>query len=537
MARRILSLWFPRLGAERCLRRMPDLAVRPFATVAAEGGALRLASLSAAAEAGGLRRGMPLADARAMLPDLLTRPADPHGEAAFLGALARWAGRFSPWIAPEGADGAPGGAAEGLVLDVTGCAHLFGGEAGLLQALLDGFGGLGLTVRAGLADTLGAAWAVARHGERAGPPLPVGDAIDQEVHATRSRAARRGPGAERIGPAAIIVPPGATRETIAPLPVAALRIAPEAVATLAGLGLRRIGDLAPLPRAQLARRIGLDVVRRLDQALGRMPEPVAAARPGPGFGLRLTCPEPLLRRDDVIAGFGRLAAALGERLRAAGMGARRVRALLDRAEGGRAVAEAGFARPVDEGEAIMAVLALRLDGVEAGSGFERLRLRAVEVEPRARPVARAEGTEAVADLVGRLGGRIGIDSLIRFHPAESHLPEKAAIEMAAAFAPPAGGWPRHGLDRPLLLLPPEPVLPADDARPPRAFRWRRRLLVRAAAFGPERIAPEWWLDDPAWRSGTRAYWRIETGTGERLWLFEAAGGEVGGGWFVHGLFA
>jgi protein ImuB len=138
------------------------------------------------------------------------------------------------------------------------------------------------------------------------------------------------------------------------------------------------------------------------------------------------------------------------------------------------------------------------------------------------------GVEGVADLIGRLGGRIGLDALVRLHPADSHIPEKGATAMAAGFSAPAPGWPARGGMRPLVLHPPEPVEPEGAGRPPRAFRWRRRRHVAAAAFGPERIAPEWWLDDPAWRSGPRDYWRVETAAGERLWLFEAQGGETTG---------
>jgi protein ImuB len=528
--RRILSLWFPRLAAERWLRAEPELGVGPFAVVAADRGALVLASLGAEAEAAGLRRGMGLADARAVLPGLATRSADPLHEARFLAGVARWAGRLSPWVAVDGD--------EALVLDVTGCARLFGGEEGLVAIAREGLEALGLTVRAGLADTVGAAWAVARHGGRGEDMAPTGDAIDQEVHATRSRAARRPAAPARVEAGAVIVPPGAGRAALAPLPVAALRIGPETAAALAGLGLRRIGDMAVLPRAHLARRFGVDVVRRLDQALGHEPEPVGAARPGPGLAVRLTCPEPIGIEADVLAGFARLADALATRLKGAGLGARRVRAVLDRVDGAAATVEAGFARPVDTADAIMAVLGLKFDGLEAGFGFEVLRLAAAETEPRAQPRSRKGRAEAegTADLIGRLGARIGLDALVRLVPGESHLPEKADIEVAAAFVPAVETWPRRGAPRPLVIFPPEPVTPDDDGRPPHSFRWRRRRLVRTAAIGPERIAPEWWLDDPDWRSGTRSYWRVEAVDGTRLWLFQAFGGEMPGGWFVHGRF-
>ena len=532
--RRILSLWFPRLAAERVVRAAPELAGRPLAVVADRRGALVLAGLSAAAEAAGLGRGMALGDARAILPDLVTRPADPAGLARSLAALRRWAGRFSPWVAEE-----PG---EALVLDVTGCARLFGGEPGLVAQVAAEAGQLGLSLRLGLADTLGAAWAVARHGGAETLPLHAGDAIDQEARATRSRAGKRAWG--RVPPPAAagggIVPPGATLAGIGPLPVAALRLAPEAVERLQALGLGRIDALAALPRAAVGRRFGPEVGRRLDQALGRLPEPVSPAPPEPVLALRLTLPEPIGRTEDVLAGIDRLLAPLAARLVAAGKEARRVRLTLTRTDGTAVVREVGLARPTVEAAAIRPLLAIRLDGLDAGFGIERLRIEAPEVEPVARQqgLAAEPGGDALADLIGRIGARLGLEAVLRLHPAESHLPEKATVEVPAAFTAPAGAWPWPGAPRPILLLdPPEPLGPAAGTAPPAGFVWRRRPHRGAAVYGPERITPEWWLDHPAWRSGPRDYWRVETEAGTRLWLYEARGAEVPGGWFAHGLFA
>ncbi|HPG21924.1 MAG TPA: DNA polymerase Y family protein [Amaricoccus sp.] len=549
--RRILSLWFPRLDAERVMRAEPQLADRPLGIVAEAGGALVLASLGAAAEAAGLRRGMALGDARAICPDLVTRPEDALRAADFLAALRRWAGRFSPWVAAEGR--------EALVLDVTGCAHLFGGEAGLAETVEAGAAGLGLSLRLGIADTLGAAWAVARFAGAGPGPVHAGDAIDQEARATRSRAQKRRwerggaapPVAGRPAGGCRIVPPGETRAHLGPLPVAALRLGVAEIQALQGLGLRRIEDVAVLPRAQLARRLGPEVVRRLDQALGRAPEPVSPARPEHVFALRLTFPEPIGLEADVLAGLDRLLPPLCARLRAAGRGARRLRLTLMRVDGGAETRELGLARPADAPEAIRPLLALKLGDIDAGFGIEVLRLEAVAVEPlsprqhrgqlaasAAAAAARQGGDpEGMAELLGRIGARLGLDSLTRLHPAESHLPEKGATVMAAAYSAPARDWPAPAAPRPIVIFPPEPVTPRDGEAPPRDFVWRRRALRRAAAFGPERIAPEWWLDDPAWRSGPRDYWRVETEAGDRLWLFEARGGEAPAGWFAQGIFA
>lgn len=543
LPRRILSLWFPRLAVDLVMRKEPQLAGLPLGVVADRRGSLVIANLSAEAEAIGLRRGMALGDAKAIRPDLLTRPEDMAALSGFLAALRCWAGRFTPWVAEDD---------DGLVLDVSGCAHLFGGEAGLVAAVEGGAARIGLALRLGLADTFGAAWALARYAGADSSPAFTGDAIDQEARATRSRAQKRHwghggpPATPEAGLTAVIAPPGETMAWIGPLPVAALRLDPAAVAALQELGLRRIADVAAQPRAPLIRRTGPEVALRLDQAVGRVAEPVAPAPPPAIFALRLGFPEPIGLTEDVLAGVDRLLPPLCDRLADAGRGLRRLRLSLLRSDGGVVQREIGLARPTVEPPAIRAILSLALGEVDVGFGLDGLRLEALETEPvpviteRKLPGARAEVREAepeAADLVGRLGARLGLEALLRLHPAESHVPEKATTEMAAAFVLPPKGWAPAGYTRPPLLFPPEAITLLDDAVPPTGFVWRRQACRRRTAWGPERLTPEWWLDDPAWRSGPRDYWRIETEDGLRLWLYAALGGELAAGWFAQGVFA
>jgi protein ImuB len=552
--RRILSLWFPRLAAERALRRLRPAEPPPFAVVAEAGQMQRLAALSAEAEAAGLRRGQPLRDARAMCPALVTRPADPAAEAAFLTALRRWAGRYSPWVAEEPPDA--------LVVDLTGCAHLFGGEAALLDRLRTETAALELTLRAAVADTLGAAWALARHAGGATAPGRSGDAIAQEARATRARAARRtAPPPAPAGGCSHIAPPGATRAALAPLPPAALRLPAATVEALARLGLRRIDALAGLPRAALARRFGRDLVQRLDQALGVEPEPVSPAGAPLHFAVRLSLPEPIGLAGDLAAALDRLVPRLCARLAERGRGARRLRLQAFRADGGVATAVLDLARPGHDAALIGRLLQMKLPEIDAGFGIDLMRLEALQTEPvhtlqhrghLEAGIAAEAGAARLDELIARLGARIGMEAIARLHPADSHIPEKTAQIRAAAWsAPGPAPWPRPEAPRPALLLArPEPLtLPAAPpcgpaqngqrtrATPPERFRWRRRDLVALAATGPERIAPEWWLDDPAWRSGVRDYWRVETDSGLRLWLFHAHGATASGGWFCHGIFA
>lgn len=549
--RRILSLWFPRLGAERLIRCQPVLGDQPLAVVEEQQNIQLITALNAIAQAQGVQVGQPVRDAHAMCPGLLTHPRSVAAETRFLEALQRWAGKFSPWVAPEEGDA--------LVVDLTGCAHLFGGEAQLMQVVEDDCTDLGLSVLMGLADTRGAAWALARYAGRATGSDRSGDAIDQEARATRSRAGKRkhwtkGGAApavyRRTGNTQRIARPGQTYGALSPLPIAALRLDPQVAAQLGRLGLRRVGDLLGQPRAGLARRFGRGLVMRLDQAMGSAPEPVSPAKPPDHFAVRMTLPDPIGLAEDVMAGLDRLLPRLCKALESKGKGARRVALQAYRSDHGVEAIEVGLARPSFDPDRIRPLLELKVDEIDAGFGIDMLRLVAVQVEPLHDAVvvghlqagaavqARLNKTNALDDLLGRLGARVGLDAIRRLHPADSHIPEKSHSVLAAAWsAPHEAPWPAPSNPRPLLLWPPEPVHAPATPQMPDSFRWRGRDLTRLRAIGPERLAPEWWLDDPNWRSGTRDYWVTDTTDGQRLWLFYGHGGAISPGWFCQGSFS
>lgn len=542
--KRILSLWFPRLGAERLLRAMRGLPDTPFAVIEQAGQMQRIASVSVLAQAAGVYPGQPLRDALAICPALATQARDAAAEAAFLTRLRRWAGQFSPLVAEEPPDA--------LALDITGCAHLFGGEAAMVDRIGAALEGMGLSVQAGLADTPGAAWALARHAGRIAATGRSGDAIQQEARATRSRAATRprhaaGPASTSFAPA--IAAAGQTHSALARLPVAALRLDPDTVAQLTRLGLRHVGDLTGQPRAALARRFGKGLVLRLDQALGSAPEPISPARPDTAFATRLSLPDPIGLLPDMLAALDRLLPRLCEMLADKRQGARVIRLEAWRSDGQRQQITLTLARASHDPARIRPLLAMRLDQIDAGFGIDMFRLEALRTEPlhdrqasghldAARAAAsRAARDTALEDLMTRLGARIGMEAITRHHPGNSHIPEKSAQVLAAAWSDPARDWPAPPAPRPLLLWRPEPVTAPDTPDPPARFRWRRRDLALACAQGPERIAPEWWLDEPDWRSGTRDYWIVTTACGTRLWLFFAHGAAMSRGWFCQGSFA
>ncbi|MEM9844148.1 MAG: DNA polymerase Y family protein [Pseudomonadota bacterium] len=550
--RRILSIWFPHLAAERVLRHMnldPDV---PFAVVGEVGQMQVLHTLNAAAAAAGLQRDQPLRDAHAVCAGLITKAANPPEDARFLNSLARWAEQLSPWVAVEGTSA--------LTIDISGCAHLFGGEEALLDKIRIESGQFGLTAQCGIAGTVGAAWALARFAGRRPGPTRSGDAIDQEARATRSRAAKRRHwergGAAPTAPCGSgtagvqhIADPGKIYQAVSPLPVTALRIGPDDAAALNRLGLRKIGDLLGQPRAPLARRFGKGLILRLDQMMGSAPEPVSPQRAAPRFATRLSLPDPIGLREDVTAALDRLVPRLCRLLEKEGQGARLIRLEVYRCDSTVTAIEIGLAQPADTPDRIHALLDLKLDEIDAGFGIDVIRLEAIVTEPIQRRTraghldadaaarARTDQNTALQDLLGRLGGRVGFEAITRRHPVSSHIPEKTAQVLAAAWSEPASGWPAPPAPRPLLIWRPEPVNAPDHPQPSATFRWRGRDHGVTEARGPERIAPEWWLDEPDWRSGVRDYWHVVTDRGDRLWLYYAHGGTMSAGWFCHGKFA
>ena len=528
MERRVVSLWLPTFATDWLSRRrraaQPGSRSEPLATVTAVQGGQRIAAANLAAQETGVIPGLPLADARALAPTLHIIPADPAADARALAALADWCGRYTPWTAVDLDAGEAGGG--GLWLDVSGCAHLFGGEAALLDDLAGRLRGLGYSARAAIADTPGAAWAVARFA-----------------------------GIGRHGTA--VVPQGEQERIIAPLPVAGLRLDTAMVEGLSRLGLRRIGDLLALPRAPLVARLGNVVVRRLDQALGRAGESLSPRRPVPAQHVRLAFVEPISRPEDTARATRRLIEDMEARLETSGRGARRLTLTLYRVDGTCAGTSVGTSRPVRDPDHLCRLFRERLKGLDPGFGIEVMTLSVptaddlgpVQTELGSSRTIRAEG---LARLVDRLGNRFGPGRVTRLVGQASHIPERVCREVSALAPDPP--IPREALEgahrpspaRPLHLLPsPEPIdvlAPVPD-HPPVMFRWRRRQHRVARAEGPERIGPEWWREERLMESGarehlTRDYYRVEDREGGRYWVYREGFYRPGLAprWYLHGVF-
>ena len=506
--RRFLSLDLPRLAIERRLRASgaAEDALLALAVPGAHGPLIHAATR--AAQEAGAAPGQRIVDARGICPGLRVEEADQRGDAQALERLVLWARRWCPWTAADGPSA--------LVMDVTGSAHLWGGEAGLLGEVEERLAGLGLAARLAIAPTRGAAWALARF----------------------------------AGPRALCAP-GAIEAMTGALPVQALRLSSGTTLTLRRLGLPTIGALLAVPRVPLARRFARGApddspLLRLDQLLGRLPEPLHCPDDPPRFLARASLSEPV---QDPTPLLPPLAAELCAMLEARGAGARRVILSVFRSDGAVSSAEAATSRATRDPVHLVRLFDGRLERLDPGFGFDHVTLGALVAEalPAGQPGlgGTADPGEDLARLVDRIGARFGPRALQRSQPQESHMPERSEVLvpvlLTGASGPPA--WTtRPQASQPLRLFdPPEQVrvVYAVPEGPPAQFVWRR-LTHRVVRFsGPERTAPEWWRERPGTR--LRDYYRVEDQDGRRFWLFrEGLLGDGRGGeprWFVHGAFA
>ena len=457
-------------------------------TVSRSGQQVVLAAVCRNALALGLSPGMPLTQARAMVPGLAVHDADPAADTALVQRIGDFAARrITPLVALSGNDG--------LWLDLTGTAHLHGGERRLCAKLLRFCAKLGLEARIAVAGNGAAAHALARHGS---------DALT-------------------------LCPNGREQAALAPLPLAALRLEPATTEAMRRLGLERIEDLIGMPRGPLVRRFGKAVLLKLDQALGHAAEPFDPIVPYDAPSASLRFAEPIGGAETIARALAQLLAELIETLRAAGLGARALLLVCDRVDKQQQRIEAGAARATRDAAHWLRLLGQHIDTIDPGFGIDAMRLIAARTEPLGATnvpgdLAAPEPVPDLAQLVDLIVGRIGPQRLYRLSAVESDVPERSVRKVAPLDTPIAwpDAWPRP----PRLLPRPEPignVLAELPDAPPRRFTWRGKTHKLVRGDGPERIYGEWWKRSGE-RDAVRDYFRVEDETGARFWLFRRGDG-------------
>ncbi len=488
----------------------------PCIVVTRQNNALQISALDDAAARLGLEVGLPLANVRAICPDIQVFDADPVADARALNAIADWCDRFTPLVALD--------LPHGLFLDITGCAHLFGGEAALLQTLCEALTRQGFAVSAAIAGTSICARTLNRH-----------------VHGR-------------------IVMDGEEADSVKPLPVFALGADDAITRGLRRAGLKTIGDVASRSRPEIAARFGADFTALLDQALGQSDVPISPRQPLPDYIVEKRFAEPVLTDGVIAATLSRLALTLVAAMERHGKGARRLEARFFRTDGAVRAIAVDTGQPVIRPEVIDRLFRERLDALadplDPGFGFDLVRLSAsrteIVVQQQRDLDANVHDNDELAALIDRIAARIGGRRVVVHLPQDTHIPERAetaapaqhhlAAAMLAAWPARAEGEPPL---RPLRLFEkPEEieVTAMFPDGPPAHFKWRRAQHRITRVEGPERIAMEWWRQSAEGRrhDHTRDYFRVEDRDGRRFWLYRHGlyGREVRSfRWFMHGVFA
>lgn len=516
--RRFMRLFLPHWPTDRLKRRNAALraGMGPLVLYEKAASALRIHALDEAGAGLGLYEGQPLAEARAIEPSLIAAPADADGDARDFCALAEGLTRYAPFVGI--------GAVGDAVLDISGCAHLFGGEEALIGDALARLSRAGFSARAAIADSPGAAYAAAHYGGMR------------------------------------IIPPGGAGPALAELPVAALRISPDIAATLSRLGLKRIGQLYAMPRAPLTARMGAEVLKRLAEALGTEDEPINPLFPAPEYEASAPLLEPIVSAEAILVCLEKMARELEALLARDGKGGRRFDLIFYRVDNRLTKVAVGASRPTRKPAVLLRLFKDRLadchDPRDAGFGYDLLKLKAFDCAPyEAGAPARFDAPESegdIAALADRLANRMGGARVCLIRLLNAHMPERSAefapfagagrllASKGSFFLPPLGEGEKKEEEpaRPLTLLArPEAIaaIAGVPDGPPMRFIWRRVSYPVRRASGPERLAGDWRREE---EERARDYYRVEDASGRRFWIYrEGLFGECAAPkWFLHGFF-
>jgi protein ImuB len=542
--RRILALWLPRLPTDRLIRKRGAPFDAPLVIGRKANNTLYVHALDAAAETLGLHKDQPLANARAMVERLAIVPADEKADAALLEGIADWCDRFTPLVSLDAPDG--------LFLDITGAAHLFGGEAAMLETVTGLIARQGLAVRGAIAGTSLAAHALARYATSASNSEAVG-------HKKST-----------------VTSVGGEAHAVAPLPITALECDDKVLRALRHAGLKTVGMVASRLGSELSERLGTGFVTRLKVMLGSEEKPLQPRRALPDLMAEQRFAEPVVTEEMIAASLLRLAQHLGAILEREGRGARMLEAAFFRADGKVERIAVRTGEPLRDPNVMLRLLRQRLDALadplDPGFGYDLIRLEAILAEETNPATISFDSNEnacrQIGFLVDRLAARFGDTRVQRFVPQNTHIPEAQSAAVPAQDDDfDRQDWRRKRLSgdpprRPLRLLekPEEISVPLSGVPdgPPVRFRWRRVEFQIARAEGPERIAMEWWRgvresgsdqNKPSVRESgsdqrktglTRDYFRVETRDGQRFWLYRDGLYQQNGfapRWYLQGLFA
>lgn len=500
MSKRFAAIWFRHLKTDWISIRKPELKDTAFVLALPDHGRMRITEVNAVAKTKGLYAGMVVADAKVIVPDIKVLDDKPELTHKLLTNIAHWCIRYTPVASVDFPDG--------IILDISGCAHLWGGEEAYLRDLLNKLKGFGYHVRAAMADTIGAAWAVSRYGK---------------VKA--------------------IITSDEQKQAISGLPPIALRLDIAIVERLHKLGLHPISRFIDIQRSVLRRRFGQQILLRIDQALGKEEEIIEPVVPVSPYSERLPCLEPIATKEGIEIALEKLLQTICKRLQKEGKGLRNATFTGYRIDNKLVQISIQTNHPSYTLKHLFKLFELKIGNMEPAAGIELFLLEASKIE-KVSPVQETFWTSnssmesrELTELLDSLQNKFGNDIVHRYLPDEHYLPERSVKLSQSIKEKPAIPW---RTDKPIpILLFKEPqtvevTAPIPDY-PPMNFRYKGKLHVIKKADACERIEQEWWLDGGLHRD----YYIVEDEEGKRYWLFRAGHyHEIEKPkWHLHGVFA
>jgi len=499
MCKRFVAIWFRHLKTDWMIHHHPELKKMPFVLVLPDHGRMRITEVSAVAKAKGIEAGM-VVDARVIFPSLQICDDTPDLSNKILKQLCVWCIRYTPVTSIDSPNG--------LILDVSGCTHLWGGEESYLKDITNKLKNFGYHIRAAMADTIGTAWAVSRFGK---------------VKA--------------------IIKSNEQIEALMPLPPSALRLEMDIVERLQKLGLHQISSFINMQRSALHRRFGEQLLIRLDQALGNKEELIEPGIPIQSYSERLPSLEPIQTNTGIEIALQKLLEILCKRLQQEGKGLRVASFKCYRIDGKIEHISISTNHPSNSVDHLFKLFEQKICTIEPALGIELFTLEASKVEditPLQETLWTANSnleSKELAELLDRIESKFGNNIIHRYLPDQHHLPERSIKLATSLKEKPTIPW-RDDKPRPIQLLQePQPIVvtaPIPDY-PPMNFRYKDKLHIVRKADGPERIEPEWWLKEEQLRD----YYTVEDEDGKRYWLFRSGhyDGNKNPSWFIHGFFA
>ena len=521
-----ICLWFPYLPVEISFRHHAEFQKTAFAITSQKKNSQTLYSVNPIGELLGLKLGMHLNEAHILCKNLVTEQYNPQKKISFILKQAKWCSQFTPRISIEKEDI--------IILNLKGCIHLFGNKTNIIKKIYNHFKKINISISFSSGKNKTATKALTK--------FNLDKVLKKKQAVITSQSDN------------IITDSNSIFQNdinfLKKIPIESLELNTSEKDELKYLGIETVHQLQSIPYKDLLTRFGPKLVEKLKKIIGNQNELTSYLKPESIFSRSIKLPEPISSITDIKKLFEKLTKIVCTQLQNMYKGTNILNFQIHRIDHTKQSIQLRTSKVTSKPENFIMLFVTKINQIDAGFGIDFVRVFTYKIEDLF-PIQGNLQTDNTEEnsiihqilkkerykvLISKLSNRMGSDSLIHLYPSQSHIPENNVQKVSAVYCSPQLSWPISLYERPLLMFKPEKIKAIEYKKFPKLFIWRKKQYTVNIRFGPERIAAEWWLDNPQWRTGLRDYWKVETKCGNRLWLFEAKGAMLNGGWYIHGNF-